>query len=657
MNSKEARIQARIDLDQVELERYLSLSLQNSHADWFEQAENVYQNGKHAGAYAMLHLKAPLDHEVVLPEPTGSMYTNGLDDKDASTHAYYDLNVIGATDASYGTPVHGVMRTSDPAKHLDKGVTNTLTVHYTDGVMCDPNGIRDDCFAEEGGAILEGYGAIDYTYDPKADNKFSHSLKGYSEEEGMRMYYCEHHGGCGKYQEYQHYFEYYGVLDYGNLWIEAAFAGTATGTDHSRRFPDEILARGNVDFTLFSKRARTAAIKTATVAMNVFTAVNRLMVEYGLNGCRKHTKDYVSHKNPHSMDSVLDAWDQAVATYTGSALFWDDEGSESNTGSLYYNMVDELARDFGAIEQKSFPHRSTVNKYIMDEFVQGKSALKQGDCEAMGGVEKAYYMILHKMRVPWVQGFLRSAFVLSLEEDYFDDQRREEERGKGAAFLAALLPDLHLCQPNTAQTVYDLFRASYGTNERPDYYRIRELLEPHYECLGVTCDDVGGLLDPESGDYYPGTHPCGGYGTKITQRRESVVSESTSSFAAPSSPAAAPASSSKGLSVASFFGFAVLVFGASLAVLVVVVRDRSAGRRVSLSGAAQQVVSGAGSMADYWMSRNGNGNGSRFSPSGNGLYEARYNLHENLDNYNDYDVQLRSMGEPSQQQRNDFQLA
>merc|ERR1711933_619455 len=238
------------------------------------------------------------------------------------------------------------------------------------------------------------------------------------------MYYCENHGGCQNYQEYEHFYAYYGVLDYGHHWITSAFAGTST--DYSIQ---ERLKNGNVDFSVFSDRARTAAIKTATVAMNVFTGVNRLMVEYAIGGCKKNSKDYKNYGNSHSMQSVIDAWDQAVATYAGSALFWNDEGSESNTGSLYYNMVDELARDFGGVEN-TFPHQSSVNKNIMNEFVDGKKALEQGDCQSMGGVEKAYYMIVHKMRTPWVQGILRAAFVLSGEEEYYDEERRDENAGR-----------------------------------------------------------------------------------------------------------------------------------------------------------------------------------------------------------------------------------
>ena len=629
------------------MEVSLARSLQNPHESWFEEwfkkAEDIYRDGKHAGAYANLHLTEPLDRDVVLPDPVTTVYANDLEETDTHSYAVYELNVVGATDSSYGTPIRGIVRTKEQrggrgGGSLKKG-TDTLSVRYPEGSMCDPNGIRDGCFAgPEGGAILEGYGAVDYRYDPDTDNRFAYSLKGYSEEEGLRMYYCEHHGGCGKYQEYQHYFDYYGVLDYGNHWIESAFGGTGTGY-----LGDSRLANGNVDFSVLSKRARIAAIRTATVTLNIFTAVNRLMVEHALDGCRKNRKDSGSHDgNTRPMDSVIDAWDRAVATYAGSELFRndddDDEGSESNTtGSLYYSLVDELARDFGVLGPEASPHTSTVNGYIMDEFVKGKSALLSGDCDDMGGLPRSYYMIIHKMRTPWIQGLLRASFVLSAEEDYFDERRREEERGKGAAFLAALLPDLHTCGPQTARSVHELFHVAYGSNRRPDYHTIRELLEQHYECLGVTCDDVGGFLNHRTGDYYPGTHACGGYGNLLTHRRDSAV-PSTNQQASP------PSSASRGIAVSSFFGVSLVAFVASLAVLVAVVRDHAVGRPVSIAGAVHRLASGAVGTADYWLlsrNRRGRRNGG-----------GRYRLHRNTTNLDDagdeYNVQLRSLGEPLQ---------
>jgi len=641
IQSEGAKTRSLIDLDQVEMENYLTLDLQNNGANWLEKAESVFQNGKHSGPYAKLHLTKPLDHTIDLPKPIGSVYIDSYTDSDSSSHKLYELNVVGVTDDSYQTPIHGTVQTAEPDRIFQTGKSDKiLTVDYPPGSSCNADGIRDDCFAgPEGGAILQGYGAIDYTYDPVSDNKFRWTLSGYSQDEGERMYYCEHHGGCGHFQEYEVFYNYYGILDYGNHWIEAAFASTSTDYTKDRR-----LANGNVDFSVFSKRARNAAIVTATVTMNVFTAVNRLMVEYALEGCKKQAKDYKSYGNSHSMDSVLHAWDQAVATYSGSALLQSPGGSISTSGALYYRLVENLAKDFGVLQPEA-SHKSVVNQYILDQFVEGKAALTRGDCTGerhSGGVLKAYLMILHKMRTPWVQGLLRSAFVLSHAEDkHFDAQRRDEERGRGAAFLAALLPELHLCSPGNAERLYE----EMNSNRPLDYSKIRDTLEFLYECLGVTCDEVGGFLNPSTGDYYAGTHPCGGYGNNKTQRRDSVayntVAEKSSSRSSSSSSSSSfnPSSKTKGFVASSFFMIALTAFGLSMAVLVVTVRDVAQGRPINLTGTAQRLASGTLGTVDNWLDR-GRINNPYYSPNQYSGYELHTS--NNLDN-DDYDVQLRSM--------------
>lgn len=635
------------------MENYLSLDLKNNDANWLEKAEEVFRNGRHSGPYARLRLTKPLDHAVDLPEPTGSVYRNS--DSDGSSHKSYELNVVGVTDDSYRTAVHGKIVTSDPERDLRKGNPDTvLVVNYPPGSSCNAGiGGGGGCFAgPEAGAILQGYGAIDYTYDPETDNRFRWTLKGYSEEEGERMYYCEQHGGCGQYQEYHHFYEYYGILDYGNHWIEAAFGSTSTDFSEDRR-----LAHGNVDFSVFPKRARNAAIATATVTMNVFTSVNRLMVEYALEGCKKQARDYKSYGDSHSMDSVMHAWDQAAATYAGSALLRSPDSqstatpstSTSTSGALYYHLVEELAREFGVLQPEApSAHKSIVNQYILNQFAEGKAALIRGDCQGErnhGGLLKAYLMILHKMRTPWIQGVLRAAFVLSHQEDFFDEDRGDLERGRGTAFLAALLPDLHLCSPESAKAVFDGLTVSHGSDQRPDYAKIREILEFHYECLGVTCDEVGGFLNPSTGDYYPGSHPCGGYGNMVTHRRDSVAYNTVSTHGSD------PSGRTKGFLASSFFMASLLVFGASLAVLVVVVRDHARGRPIDIAGTARRLASGAVGTADYWL----NGRGGRDSyyhhqHHHNQNQYSGYELHSTnrLDN-GDYDLQLRSVSSQQHQ--------
>jgi len=361
--------------------------------------------------------------------------------------------------------------------------------------------------------------------------------------------------------------------------------------------------------------------------MNVFTHVNRLMVEYGIDGCSKHERDFSSYGKARSAtNSFLESWDTAVATYAGSALVVeaagagggnknnDDENdgssarsSSSSSGSLYYHMVRSLAADFGVLEEDNDnrnPHsgsqdyRSVVNRKVLEEFQNGRTGLFQGDCK--GSVTDSYRKIVRLMRIPWIQGVLKAAYVLSNNNNggSSSNQRAiDEERGRGIAFLAAVLPDLHHCSPAAARTVYDQLRLrndNDDNNHGIDYEAVRDALEHNYECLGVTCEDVGGYLDPETAAYYRATRPCGGYGALIDRRR------SSSELSAGAAHHRGGGRRGPGTSyAAASFGGAVVVFCASLAVLVVAINERA--RRTG-GGPAAGIVSAVSSQADYWVS-------------------------------------------------------
>lgn len=555
--SEDVRIASLVDLDQMEIERLLSLDLESEDSNWLEKARGIYENGMYAGPYALLKLTKPLDRPVDLPEISGSAYANSIA-YDVSTHPIYEMSVSGINNNErYETTIDGLIRIEDPKLNFE---AKQLIVFYPEGSTCMVNGRTDDCFAGPNGeALLQGYGAIEYSYDPETENYFQYSLKGFSEDESKRMYYCEHHGGCDSYLEYENFFKYYGILDYGNHWIDSAFSNKSTD-----------FSRGNINFSVLSKRARNAAISTATVTMNTFTKINQLMVEYAIDGCKKSVKDFSTYGDSSSTDAVIAHWDQAVGIYAGSALIVreSDDAAEqdSKTGALYFHLVQELAENFGVLEESG--KQSVLNKKILEEFKRGRFGLTQDDCD--GQVFKSYWTIVHAMRVPWIQGVLKAAFVLSTEKDAMaisNENFLEEQRGRGAASLAALLPDLHSTSPTTAQVVHDEFEKSLSGG-RLNYVVVRDALEHAYQFLSVTCDEVGGYLNPETGNYYQATRPCGGYGSMISQRPENVAYTSTASTQ--SSFLASYTISS--LASSSFFIVALVVFFASLTALVSVGR-------------------------------------------------------------------------------------
>eukprot|EP00536_Pseudo-nitzschia_multiseries_P002686 jgi/Psemu1/63776/estExt_Genemark1.C_360046 len=597
---------SRIDLDQAEIENLLGHTYDENA---LSRARFVYETGMHSRPYAKITLTDPLSHSVTIPDSAAesAVYNNDLN-YDTKQKPVYSINVVGGNQ-DYRSSIHGTIRTVSPEKTFQKGVTKELMIFYPEDSTCNVDGNLDKCFAgPDGGLVLQGYGAIDYTYDPHKDNRFGSSLKGFSEDEGLRMLYCELHGGCRDYTEYQHFYNYYGILDYGHHWINAAWDKASTSAA-------DPLSHGNQDFSLVSEAARNHAVVAATVSMNVFTQVNRVMVELGIDGCRKNAKDFSSYGHDSALHSVADAWDRAAATYAGSALVEggsvaaknkvdnsddnndDNSDNDNQHGSLYFGLVEKLAREFGVLEHREGTGIfSIVNRKVMDAFRTGRDALLHAECDQVA--EQSYKPIVQWMRVPWIQGVLKSAFLLS--EPKTDATIRDQERGRGMAFVAALLPDLHYCSAQAAEAIYEEFRMLETSDifRTPDYETVRNLLEQHYECLGVTCDEVGGYLNTDTGNYFRATRPCGGYGASRTQRRESVaydVPAKTRSHRSSSS------SSSSRTFVSAAFLVGLVSFGVSLSALFVAVNEhsrRNGGRRI----APGDIVSAVSSHADYWMS-------------------------------------------------------
>jgi len=661
---------SKIDLDMNEIDSLLALNLRNNDdANALKQAHSIFEKGMHSGAYAVLELTKPLRDVQMPSRPVESDYLNSISYTAPKSHDVYELNVVGGNEAG-DVPIIGCVRVNE--KGLDD--QQRLSVHYPEDNTCMVDGNPEQCFAgPSGGVVLQGYGAVDYkNYHPETDTKFISTLKWYAEEEALRMFYCEEHGGCKEYEEYEHFYRFYGLLDYGNHWIDSAFANTKT-----RFEKDYELKNGfeDIDFSNFTPIARNAAISTAIVAMNIFTSINRLMVEFGLEGCRKNTKDFSSYGSSLSLDSVIASWDQAASIYAGSTLISpadetrrahrylassssssssnnhkinnremldyvsdkdDRDTSFTETGSLYYHMVETLAEDFGALETDEYgQHRSIVNRKVLEAFENGKAALGRLDCDT--DARTGYWNVLHGVRVPWIQGVLKATYELSRDDADPNSKSFQEQRGHGAAYLAALLPDLYDCNKDAATIVEQELKSIVWENDigrKPDFGRVRHALEHQYQCFGITCDEVGGLINPITGKYYETTRPCGGFGGMTEQRRDSVDFKGSASM---HSKPAFLQTHKKGVVLSSFF-VALGMFFVSLSVLVVTVKDRAEGRPANLSSTARRLASGVISQADYVVS---SFRGERQSYYSSSSGSNRYDM---VGNDNNYEVQLNAMG-------------
>lgn len=250
----------------------------------------------------------------------------------------------------------------------------------------------------------------------------------------------------------------------------------------------------------------TEAIKKGTAYMNVWMYVIREM-EDAIDDCE------ASCATDACNDDQVHAWDEAVAFYTGSVPKTSGEG-----GHLLYTLAQKRCENFGTcLTTTSEVGMAKVNSEIFKNFRMGKQGLITGNCKA---VEQNVARITQLMAVPLVQGTLRYAYIQDKQND-----KREKAQAEGAVFAASVLPLLNACSASDADIVYNNMRVGNGGSV--SFEVVKTAFERNYNCLGITCEDVGGLIDSVSTGYLQGAEPCGS--TKPSSSSTSSSSSSTSS--------------------------------------------------------------------------------------------------------------------------------
>jgi hypothetical protein len=209
-------------------------------------------------------------------------------------------------------------------------------------------------------------------------------------------------------------------------------------------------------------------------------------------------------------DDPVHAWDEAVAFYAGSL---EPVDMQPGSGKLLYALADKRCKNFKTcIAQPSFARVATgvshVNYVIVDLFKKGKTALRSGQCSAVPAIRDR---IIQQMVVPLIQGSLRYAYKVDKL------QGGTKEKAEGAVFSAAILPMIAHCSSASAATISSNMAIEVTTKMKDGFGAVKQAFEETYTCLGITCAEVGGLLQSNvevyipnhfSTAYYPGAEPC-----------------------------------------------------------------------------------------------------------------------------------------------------
>jgi hypothetical protein len=232
--------------------------------------------------------------------------------------------------------------------------------------------------------------------------------------------------------------------------------------------------------------------------MNVFMQVVESM-ESSLEKCRANWID------------AIGAWDEAIAYYVGSIA--KTEGGDE--GYFPYSTAEKRCRNFETCSNSGV---SNVNVEIMEMFQAGQESLSSLDCETAA---EAKAQITDLMVVPLVQGLLRDAYYVD-KQDIVDDRAD----ASGATYAAAVLPFVHACNQNDARIIHN--NMGIGQSDKPNFDNVKAAFERNYACMGISCADIGGLINSSTGDYYEDAAPCDDIGIQTdapTTADDDVVSD------------------------------------------------------------------------------------------------------------------------------------
>jgi hypothetical protein len=337
--------------------------------------------------------------------------------------------------------------------------------------------------------------------------------------------------GCVYFEDYQRFLDYYGDTRYADKWVLAATYGNDTAF---------LGGRGNADFSLLvgtAGRGRAEGMQTGTVALNMWMAVVREL-EYAVRACRIPC---TTNTSSACSDDAVHFLDTAAAFYAGSL-----EGQNgSPDGVLLHALADSGAAEFKTTKWAGNGEKGTayVNLEIFYRLGEAQQALLDKNADGTGqcGVADAFKKeIINLMKVPLVQVVLSNAWIRAHDTEA-DDADVENAEAKGATYAAGILPYVYACNQSLAELVYNNLRIGSQASD-VDFSSVKQAFEDVYECLGITCAEVGGIWNGTS--YEPDAEPCTDGKVIVARFTEAPTSSPTSepTLSPTSEPTGAPAS-------------------------------------------------------------------------------------------------------------------
>merc|ERR1712086_628201 len=270
---------------------------------------------------------------------------------------------------------------------------------------------------------------------------------------------------------FMQYSQYYDSDTYAHDFVEQAYLKTGTG------------------WSDLDDNGRYNIIIKAAAYMNVFMYVIHEM-EDAIDDCQSDCLN--------CNDQPVHAWDEAVAFYTGS-----EEGTEATgepSGYMPFSLAEKRCANFGTCnEGTNMNSGAKANKEIFELFNAGLTLLLESKCHLVIPVKDA---IVQKMSIPLIQGTLRYAYLLNKETTNGGNgpTGADAQIAEGFIFARAVLPLINKCRRTDAATIAlatDITKHNDKDALLGMWPVVKAAFENNYECLNVTCSDIGNYLAPD----------------------------------------------------------------------------------------------------------------------------------------------------------------
>jgi len=458
-----------IDLDQKALETAIAGATPDYALGWAIYTDGGYS--KSQATITVAGITTQIDKSTVVTGVTASGAA-------ISAKVSSDVKVVTPTPA-----------TTDIAIAYPTGEDQATYQRCIVGALPAADHVTTDCFDATANIIVGSttYTPSDYTL---VNTKAGRTLQGFSTGAKKKMQDCSvpaqaYQVGC-PYKDFMMFFDFYGVADYADQWVTAAFgtsanswaSGPVAWTSHA------------VDFTdvTADPTARREFIKKGTAYMNVWMYVVREF-EDAIDDC--------SNNCINCNDDPVHAWDEGVAFYTGSL-----EGTAGTAdGKLVHQLADKRCANFmtcGQVQDaKTLTGTSQVNFKLQRDFALGKHELRMGNCAA---VRPIIERVTAQMSIPLIQGTLKYAWSMGNEAS-----PSAKAKAEAATFAAAIVPRVAFCSQTDADLIWANVKHGAATT---DFAAVKTAFENNYACLNITCAEVGGFYLTADSRYYEGADPC-----------------------------------------------------------------------------------------------------------------------------------------------------